>query len=69
MKRENPGPILAVKIIEWSKFIDDFGLIIEAELFRVGKKNVYFVHIGYIPSPSYVKLFISRHHMDKELGL
>ena len=30
MKSEKPDPILTVKIIEWSKLIDYFGLIIEA---------------------------------------
>ena len=51
MKRGNTDTILTVKIIEWRKFFDYFGLSIEADPSRVGKKNVYFVHIGYIPSP------------------
>ena len=41
------------------KFIDYFGLSIEAEPSRVVKKNVYFVLIGYIPRPLSVKLHIS----------
>ena len=54
LKRYNPEPILTVKIIEWGKFIDNFGLSIEADASRLGKKKVYIFHIGYIPSPSYV---------------
>ena len=38
LKRENHEPILIVKIDEWSKFIDYFGLIIEADPSRVDKK-------------------------------
>ena len=52
LKGGNCELILAVKIIEWGKFIDYFGLSIESNPYRVGKKNVYFVNIGYIPSPS-----------------
>ena len=37
LKRENPEPILTVKIIEWRKFIDYFGLNIEANPSRLGK--------------------------------
>ena len=58
LKRENSDPILTVKIIEWRKFIDCFGLSIEADSSRVGKKSVYFVHIGYIPSPSSTNIHI-----------
>ena len=68
-KRENPEPILTVKRIEWRKFIDYFGLSIDADPSRVGKKNVYFVHIGYIPSPSSVKLHTERHHLDNDFNL
>ena len=42
MKRENTEPILGVKIIEWKKFIDDFGLSIEANPSRVVKNNPCF---------------------------
>ena len=63
LKRENSEPILIVKITEWSKFIDYFGLSIEADSSRMGKKNVYFIHIGYIPRHSSVKLHISRYHL------
>ena len=45
LKRENPEHILIVKIIDWMKSIDCFGLSIEADPSRVGKKNVYFVYI------------------------
>ena len=68
MKRENPEPILTVKINEWRKFIDCFGLSIEAYSSRVGKKNVYFVHVGFILSPSFVKLHIARQHLGKEFN-
>ena len=50
-KKEHPVPISTVKIIEWRKFIDYFGLSIEADPSRVGKKKVHFSHIGYMPSP------------------
>ena len=48
LKRENSDPILAVKITKWKKFIGYFGQSIEADQSRVGKKKIYFVHIGYI---------------------
>ena len=67
LKRENHEPILTVKITEWRKSIDYFGQSIESDPSRVGKMNLYFVHIGYIPSPSYIKLYISRNHRCKEL--
>ena len=41
LKRENNDPILIVKRTEWVKFIDYFGLSIEADPSRVGKNNVY----------------------------
>ena len=40
LKRVNTEPILAVKITEWIKFIDYFGLIIEADPSRVVKKKI-----------------------------
>ena len=40
LKGGNTEPILTVKRIEWMKFIDYFGLSIEADPSRVGKKNV-----------------------------
>ena len=40
IKRGNHEPILTVKRTEWRKFIDYFGLRIEADPSRVGKKNV-----------------------------
>ena len=69
LKRENPEPILTVKIIEWRKFIDYFGLSIEADQSRVGKKNIYFVSVGSTPIPSYGQIYISRHRLDKEFNL
>ena len=48
LKRKKSDPILTVKRTEWRKFIDYFGLSIKANQSRVGKKNAYFVHIGYI---------------------
>ena len=55
LKRENPDPILTVKRIEWRKFNDYFGLSIEADPSRVGKKNLYIFHIYHIPIPSSVR--------------
>ena len=69
LKRGNDEPILIVKRTEWKKFIDYFGLIIEANLCRVGKKNIYFFHIRYISRPSSVKLHILRQHLDKYFNL
>ena len=54
MKRENPEPILTIKIIEWRKFIDYFGLSIEADPFRVVKENLFF------PYQVYTKPFIYK---------
>ena len=51
LKREKPLTILTVIIIERTKFIDYFGLSIEADLSRVGKKNIDFILIRYIPNP------------------
>ena len=65
MKWENPEPILTAKITEWRKLIDYFGLSIETDPSRVGKMKVYFVHIGYIPSRSSIKLHIAKQHLDK----
>ena len=53
LKRGNYEPILIVKITECRKFIEYFGLSIEADPSRVGKKNVHFVHIRYKTIPSY----------------
>ena len=41
LKRGKYEPILTVKITEWSKFIDSFGQIIEADPSSMGKKNIY----------------------------
>ena len=65
LKMENPEPILIVNRTEWSKSIDYSGLSIEAYPSRVGRKNIYFVHIGYITSPLSINLHISRQHMCK----
>ena len=51
LKIKNPDPILTVKRIEWRKFIYYFCLSIETERYGVGKKNVYFFHIGYVTTP------------------
>ena len=40
LKRENHDPILIVKITEWRKFIENFGLCIEEDPSRVVKNNV-----------------------------
>ena len=68
LKRGNSEPILIVKRTEWSKFIDYFSLSIEANPSRVGKKNVYFVHIGSIPRTPYGNLHITRQQLDKEFN-
>ena len=51
-KRGNYDTILAVKMTEWRKSVDYFGLSIEADPSKVGKKNVHFVCIRSIPSTS-----------------
>ena len=61
-KRENSEPILIVKRSEWRKYINYFGLSIEADPYRVFKNNIYFVHIGYIPRPLFVKLHRVGHN-------
>ena len=63
LKRENPYPILSVKIIDWRKIIDYFGESIEADPSRVGKKNLCIFHRRYITSPSSQKLHKSRYNM------
>ena len=62
LKGVNPETILTVKRTEWRKFINYFGLSIEADPSRVGKKRI-FPYIGYIPSPLSVNLHISRYHL------
>ena len=42
----NSDPILTLKRTEWRKFIDYFGLSIEANPSKVGKKNVHFSILG-----------------------
>ena len=69
LKRESSEHILIVKIIEWRKFIDYFGLSTEAKPSRVGKKNIHFVHIGSIPSTSSGNNHKSRHQCDKYFNL
>ena len=68
LKRENPESIWTVKRTEWRKFIDCFCRSIEADPSRVDKKNIHFVHIGYILRPSFVKLHKPRQHMDKQFN-
>ena len=52
LKRENYELILIVKRIEWMKFVDSFGLRIDTNLSKVGKLNVHFFRIGFIPITS-----------------
>ena len=58
-----------MKRTEWRKFVDYFGLSIEADPSKVGKKNVHFFRIGYIPRPSYGNPPIERQSMDKQFDL
>ena len=46
LRRGNSDPILTVKIIEWRKFIEYFGLSIEVNPSRVSTKNVYLFVLG-----------------------
>ena len=69
LKGGNYETILTVKRNEWRKFIDYFGRSIEAHPSRMGKKKIYFPHIGYITRPSSIKLPISRHHRYKQFNL
>ena len=69
LKRESSEHILIVKIIEWRKFIDYFGLSTEANPFRVGKKNIHFFRIGSIPSTSSGNNHKSMHQSDKCFNL
>ena len=65
----NYDPVLNVKRIDRRKFIDYFGLSIEDNSSRVGKKNLYVFHISYIPGPSLENPHIKRIQMKKELNL
>ena len=65
LKREHSDPILTFFKTEWRKFIGYFGLSIEADPSMLVKKNLYFVHIGYITRPSSVNIHIESHHIDK----
>ena len=67
LKRENSEPILIMKITEWSKFVDYFGLSIETDLSRVVKKNIYFVRVGYIPRTSSGNPHISRQQIKTRI--
>ena len=69
LKREPYEPFLIVKRTEWRKLIGYFGLIIEANPSRVGKKNIYIFHIEYITRTSSVKLHTPRHHIKKYFNL
>ena len=68
LKRGNRDPVLTVKRTKWRKFFDYLSLSIEANPSRVVKKNIYIIHIGYIISPSSVKLHILRQNLDKEFN-
>ena len=65
LKRGNSDPILTLKRTEWRKFIDYFGLSIEADPSKVVKKNVHVVRIGYIPSISSGNPYIASQKLDK----
>ena len=65
LKRGNYEPILIAKRTEWSKFIEYFGLSIEADPSKEGKKNVYIFYIGSIPSTSFGNSHISRQQLYK----
>ena len=54
---------------EWRKSIDYFGLSIDADPSKVGKNNIHFVRIGFIPSNSSQNPHIPRKHMDKQFNL
>ena len=69
LKRENYEPILIVKRTEWRKFIDYFGISIEADPSRVVKKNVCFVRIGCITSILSENPRIARQHLNKPFNL
>ena len=55
LKRVNYEPILKVERTEWRKFIDSFGLSIEADPSRVKKKKITFC-----PYLTYTKTFICK---------
>ena len=50
---------------EWRKFIDYFGLSIEADPYRMGKKYVHFGRIGSITITSSGNPYLVRQHLDK----
>ena len=54
LKIKNPDPILTVKITEWRKFIDYFGISIEADPYGVKKKRIF------CPCWVYSKTFIYK---------
>ena len=62
---ENSEPVLTVKRTECRKVIDYFGLSIEIDLSKVGKKNIHFVCIGSIPSTSSGNPHTASQHLDK----
>ena len=68
LERENYDYILIVKRTEWSKFIDYFSLIIEADPSKVGKKNIHFVFIWFMTINSSVNPHISRQHLYKQFS-
>ena len=58
-----------MKRTEWRKLIDSFGLSVEANPPKVGKKNAHFVYIGSIPSTSSVNHHTARKYLDKKFNL
>ena len=63
LKMENPEPILTAKRVEQRKFIDYFGLSIEAEPSRAKKKNVCFSVLGPYQSLNMEHPHIERYQM------
>ena len=69
LKRVHYEPILILKITEWMKFVDFFGLSIETDLSKVGKLDDQFFRVGYIPITSYGNPHIERKQIDKQFIL
>ena len=69
LKKENSDIILIVKITEWRKFIDYFGLSIEANLSKVSKKNTNVFCSGFIPRNSSGNPPKARHQLEQQFNL
>ena len=68
-KRENYEPIWTFKQTEWRKFIDYFGLSIEADPSKVSKNNIYVVCIESIPSTSSGNPHVASQQLDTYFSL